>query len=155
MFLFVCIFNLYCIYLQLLHFWKLKKCKPELYVLTVGGHEETSVDLFGVTEVWLDLVAAHIELPLVDAAGFDVEHIKTVLLTIGGGQSLCVCVFNIWFQFDLPFDFCHRWLRVLKHLPAFLLAERPHHCVKEIQKKKRHGDCRNVCKRLKFSLYKK
>lgn len=73
----------------------MKKCKPELYVLTVGGHEETSVDLFGVTEVWLDLVAADIELPLVDAAGFDVEHIKTVLLTIGGGQSLCVCVFNI------------------------------------------------------------
>lgn len=63
-----------------------------LLLLTVGGHEETSVDLFGVTEVWLDLVAAGIELPLMNAAGFYIQHTKTVLLMKGRGQSLCVCL---------------------------------------------------------------
>lgn len=75
-------------------FWKIEKgkCKHQLHVLTVGGHEETSVDFFGVTEVRLHLVAAGIEPPLMDAAGFDIQHIKTVLWTTGGGQSLCVCL---------------------------------------------------------------
>lgn len=96
MFNFVFLFILYIFFLSIFSyiiFLKFeKKCKHELYVLTVGGHEETSVDLFGVTEVWLNLIAAGIELPLMDAAGFDIQHIKTVLLMTGGGQSLCVCL---------------------------------------------------------------
>lgn len=47
--------------------------------LTVGRHEETSVDLFGVTKVWLDLLPTGIKLPLVDATGLDVKHIETNL----------------------------------------------------------------------------
>lgn len=39
----------------------------------------TSVDLLGVTEVWLYLVAAGIKLPLMDATGFDVQHIVAEL----------------------------------------------------------------------------
>lgn len=38
-----------------------------------------SVDLLGVTEVWLHLVAAGIKLPLMDATGFDVQHIVAEL----------------------------------------------------------------------------
>lgn len=49
------------------------------YVLTVGGHEEAGVDLLGVAEVWLDLLPAGIKLPLMDAAGFDVQHVITDL----------------------------------------------------------------------------
>ncbi len=49
------------------------------FLLTVGGHEETSIDLFGVAEVWLDLFATSIKLPLMDAARFDVQHIETSL----------------------------------------------------------------------------
>lgn len=49
------------------------------YVLTVGGHEEAGVDLLGVAEVWLDLLPAGIKLPLMDAAGFDVQHVVTDL----------------------------------------------------------------------------
>ena len=48
-------------------------------LLTVGGHEEAGVDLFGVTEVWLHLRTTDIELPLMDAAGFDVQHVETDL----------------------------------------------------------------------------
>lgn len=89
---FLVILYIFSFYLHLYHIWKIEKqkCKHELYVLTVGRHEETSVDLFGVTKVWFDLVAAGIELSLMDAAGFDIQHIKTVLLMTGGGQSLCV-----------------------------------------------------------------
>lgn len=39
------------------------------------------VDLFGVTEVWLNLLPAGIKLPLMDATGFDVQHIVTDLTT--------------------------------------------------------------------------
>lgn len=49
------------------------------FLLTVGGHEETSVDLFGVAEVWLNLLPAAFKLPLVDATGFDVQHKETGL----------------------------------------------------------------------------
>lgn len=49
------------------------------YLLTVGRHEETSVDFFGVTEVWLNLLPTGIELPLMDAAGFDVQHVEADL----------------------------------------------------------------------------
>lgn len=49
------------------------------HLLTVGGHEETSVDLFGVAEVWLDLIPTGIELSLMDAARFDVQHVETEL----------------------------------------------------------------------------
>lgn len=48
-------------------------------LLTVGGHEEASVDLSGVTEVWLDLLPSSIEPPLVDADGSDVQHVETEL----------------------------------------------------------------------------
>lgn len=59
----------------------LSLCKHQLYVLTVGGHEETSVDLLGVTEVRLDLVAAGIKPSPMDAAGFDVQHVEAALST--------------------------------------------------------------------------
>lgn len=49
------------------------------FPLTVGGHEEASVDLFGVAEVWLNLFPAGIKLPPVNAAGFDVQHVETDL----------------------------------------------------------------------------
>lgn len=45
-------------------------------VLTVGGHEESGVDLSGVAEVGLDLVPARVELPVVDPPGSDVEHVE-------------------------------------------------------------------------------
>lgn len=71
------------------------------HLLTVGGHEETSVDLFGVTEVWLNLLPAGIELPLMDAAGFDVQHIETDLSMTAGHKAtetkcclfLSICVY--------------------------------------------------------------
>lgn len=52
-------------------------------LLTVGGHEETGVDLLGVTEVRLDLLPAGIELSLMDPARFDVEHVETDLTVTG------------------------------------------------------------------------
>lgn len=63
------------------------------------------VDLFGVTEVWLDLHPAGIKLPLMDATGFDVKHIVTDLTTTAtttsGDRSkslvcfwLCVSVYS-------------------------------------------------------------
>lgn len=63
------------------------------------------VDLFGVTEVWLDLLPASIKLPLMDATGFDVQHIITDLTTTSGERSknlkkfslflaLCFCLFR-------------------------------------------------------------
>lgn len=58
------------------------------HLLTVGGHEETGVDLFGVTKVWLNLLSAGIKLPLMDKAGFDVQHIETdLLMTVGKKQE--------------------------------------------------------------------
>lgn len=101
-----CIFYFYCtlvlcICLSIFGdfiFLKIKRKRKHVHELTVGGHKETSVDLFGVTEVWLDLIAADIELPLMDAAGSDIQHIKTILWMTGRGQiliSLSVCVFNI------------------------------------------------------------
>lgn len=72
----------------------------QMFVLTIGRHEETSVDFFGVTEVWLNLLPTGIELPLMDAAGFDVQHIETDLsVTMGKEQpnqravsvNICLC----------------------------------------------------------------
>lgn len=45
------------------------------------------VDLFGVTEVWLDLLPASIKLPLMDATGFDVQHTITDLTATSGERS--------------------------------------------------------------------
>lgn len=56
--------------------------------LTVGRHEETSVDLFSVTKVRLDFLPAGVELPLMDATGLDVEQVETNLTgTQGRGHS--------------------------------------------------------------------
>ena len=61
--------------------------------LTVGGHEEALVDLFGVAEVWLDLLPAGIKPPLVDAAGFDVQNVETDLTeTQCALCSVCLCL---------------------------------------------------------------
>lgn len=46
-----------------------------------------SVDLLGVTEVWLDLLAAAVKLPLMDATGFDVQHIVADLTSKMGGHK--------------------------------------------------------------------
>lgn len=70
------------------------------FLLTVGGHEEASVDLFGVTEVWLNLFPAGIELPLMDAAGFDVEYRETDLPMTAGKkqqkQKCSLCLVCVW-----------------------------------------------------------
>lgn len=78
----------------------------EVCVLTIGGHEEASGDLLSLTEVGLNLVASGIKLPAMDAAGFDIQHIKALLLMTARRQRLCVC---LWFYFylSLPSDFCH------------------------------------------------
>ena len=51
----------------------------ENILLTVGGHEEASVDYFAFTEVWFHFLPPGIKLPLVNAAGFNVQHIETGL----------------------------------------------------------------------------
>lgn len=56
------------------------------YGLTEGGHEVAGVDLPGVTEVWLDLLPAGIKSALVDAPGFDVQHVETALTTTANNK---------------------------------------------------------------------
>lgn len=50
--------------------------------LTVGGHKEACVDLSGVAEVRLHLLPTDFEFPLMDASGFDVQHVETYLTLI-------------------------------------------------------------------------
>lgn len=65
-------------------------------VLTIGGHEEASGDLLSLTEVGLNLVASGIKLPAMDAAGFDIQHIKALLLmTARHKVSVSACGFPL------------------------------------------------------------
>lgn len=66
---------------------KLRRCDDWCGLLTVRGHEVASGDLLGVTEVWLDLLATGIKLPLMDATGFDVQHIVADLTSRMGGHK--------------------------------------------------------------------
>lgn len=61
-------------------------CDEWCSLLTVRGHEVARVHLLGVTKVWLNLLAAGIKLPLVDATGFDVQHIVAGLTSTTGAE---------------------------------------------------------------------